>query len=214
MGLSVPGYSPVWVLIYLSLAAGWGVESSGRCSAQFRLFIDSNRRATRCAFLSLDWVGLTTGAGRPRMGTRLSPPAVALKYAETRPPGLAGIVLVNAFTSTPLPALATRGLLAAQGPPEWMFQAQPPPEIVARALLGGGGPAAVDLARGLLVEFYPPPRRHHFLSGPSGENGAIFAVCTALCAVPGRPGCAAPTIVGVDVMEARTTDAALCGLCV
>lgn len=91
------------------------------------------------------------------MGTRLSPPAVALKYAETRPPGLAGIVLVNAFTSTPLPALATRGLLAAQGPPEWMFQAQPPPEIVARALLGGGGPAAVDLARGLLVEFYPPP---------------------------------------------------------
>lgn len=139
---------------------------------------------------------------------------VALKYAETRPPGLAGIVLVNAFTSTPLPALATRGLLAAQGPPEWMFQAQPPPEIVARALLGGGGPAAVDLARGLLVEFYPPPRRHHSLSGPSGENGAIFAVCTALCAVPGRPGCAAPTIVGVDVMEARTTDAALCGLCV
>lgn len=74
---------------------------------------------------------------------------VALKYAETRPPGLAGIVLVNAFTSTPLPALATRGLLAAQGPPEWMFQAQPPPEIVARALLGGGGPAAVDLAREL-----------------------------------------------------------------
>ncbi|GAB0496118.1 hypothetical protein MMPV_007428 [Pyropia vietnamensis] len=72
---------------------------------------------------------------------------VALQYAETRPPGLAGIILVNAFTSTPLPGLATWSLLAAQGPPEWMFRAQPPPAIVARALLGGGSSAAVDLAR-------------------------------------------------------------------
>lgn len=148
------------MLVCLGLTAGWGVESSGQCVAPFRLFIVSNRRASRCAFHSLFSTGLPWLLAPAVLDWApvFSPPAVALKYAETRPPGLAGIVLVNAFTSTPLPALATRGFLAAQGPPEWMFRAQPPPEIVARALLGGGGSAAVDLARGLLVEFHPPPK--------------------------------------------------------
>lgn len=77
---------------------------------------------------------------------------MALQYAATRPPGLAGIVLVNGFTSTPLPPLATATLLAAAGPPEWLFRAQPPPEIVARALLGGGSAAAVELARGTFFQ--------------------------------------------------------------
>lgn len=103
---------------------------------------------------------------------------VALRYADTRPPGLAGIVLVNAFTSTPLPGLATRGLLAAQGPPEWMFRAQPPPEIVARALLGGGDPATVDLAREVqaaVATVSPAALRHRARLCLTAESSHLWA---------------------------------------
>lgn len=143
------------------------------------------------------------GGGCPRMDVPPSPPPslVALRYADTRPPGLAGIVLVNAFTSTPLPGLATRGLLAAQGPPEWMFRAQPPPEIVARALLGGGDPAAVDLARGMLVLHPPSPTPPPVLAspvfllcGPSVQR--LLAYCPTYCSFQAWPS----QLLGVPIM--------------
>lgn len=145
----------------------------------------SPRRERRDAVLLVVWRAADIDVALlmcPLCMSYLFPTAVALQYAATRPAGLAGIVLVNGFTSTPLSPLATATLLAAAGPPEWLFRAQPPPEIVARALLGGGSAAAVELARGTFFRVGRTKRRRGFslLSDTGGFETLVVQEAASL----------------------------------
>ncbi|KAK1870399.1 hypothetical protein I4F81_012860 [Pyropia yezoensis] len=148
-GVSMTEPSPAVVLLP-------GMDGTALLGGQFRSALDPSISLVEASYPCnelLDTAQLASGVV----------PTFAAQAREMHPTGRY-VVVAQSFSG--------------HGPPEWMFRAQPPPEIVARALLGGGDPAAVDLAREVqaaVATVSPAALRHRARLCLTAESSHLWA---------------------------------------